>query len=98
MDLESRVDKLEEKVEDLSVLPAKLDILIELQQENNRNQKELTKHIGETYVSKELCAEKHKNLNEATAELKDFRKWVYASLISGLCVVVLELSKVKLGG
>ena len=98
MDLEQRVDKLEDRVEDLSVIPMKLDLLIELQQESNRNQKEMTAHIGETYASKELCAEKHRNLEEVAAEFRDFRKWVYMSLVTGLSVIVLEVSKIKIGG
>ena len=37
MDMETRVDKLEEKVDDLSVIPAQLNTLVELQREANRN-------------------------------------------------------------
>ncbi len=92
MDLESRVDKLEEKVEDLSVIPMKLDILIGLQQENNRTQRELSAHIGETYVTKDLCTAKHESIIDFIAEFKDFRKYIYASIIAGLFSIATGLS------
>ncbi len=95
--IESRVEKLEDGQKALLVLPAQLEMLIELQREANKDTKELASHITEAYASKELCTEKHKSISESIAELKDFKKYVYGSLITGAAVIILELLK-YLGG
>jgi len=91
--LEQRVERLEDSMKSLASLPAQFEILIGLQREANADSKELTKHITETYASKELCAERHKNINDDAQDNKDFRKWVYGSLVVGAGTVIMELTK-----
>jgi hypothetical protein len=91
--LESRVEKLEDGQKALAVLPTQLEMLIKLQQESNQATKELSMHITETYASKELCAEKHKVINEFIQEFKEFRKWVFSSIILGLFDLLLKFYK-----
>ena len=92
--LEVRVGKLEDSMKSLASLPDKFDMLIELTKQSNADSKELAKHFNENYANKELCVERHKTINASIQEDKDFRKWVYASLIIGAFTVIMELAKV----
>lgn len=91
--LEQRVEKLEDSMKSLASLPDKFDMLIQLQRESNADTKELSKHITDSYVSKEFCSERHKSIESDNKDNKDFRKWVYVSLIVGAFTIILELAK-----
>lgn len=91
--LEQRVEKLEDSMKSLASLPDKFDMLIQLQRESNADTKELSKHITDSYVSKEFCTERHKAIDSDIKDHKDFRKWVYGSLVSAAFVIIFELAK-----
>ncbi len=83
--LEQRVEKLETAISQLVALPEKIDMLIDIQNDiKNQNQ---------MYASKELCNQKHENIQNDVKELKEFRKWVYISIIGCTFTVILELIK-----
>ena len=91
--LEQRVEKLEDSMKSLASLPDKFDMLIQLQRESNADTKELSKHITDSYVAKEFCSERHKAIDSDSQDNKDFRKWVYSSLVVGTFTAICELVK-----
>lgn len=105
--LEQRVEKLEDTVKSLASLPGKFDMLIELMKESNVNSKELSKHITETYASKEICTMKHialdkdLELKQAATESK-IKLWVIGGAGTVVMAVLSGLYYVsniaKLGG
>lgn len=55
--------------------------------------KEALRDMGKTYVSKDMCSLCHVQVSKDIQDSKDFRKWVYGSLVVGAGTVIIELAK-----